>query len=205
MKLYWSTRSPFARKVVIAAHELGLAERLQLVPIVVGMSAPNPDIMKLNPLSRIPTLVLDDGTVLTDSLLICEYLASLGSDGHRLFPAEPARRFDALRRHALASGLIEILVLRRNERDRKEGARSEAHLASFAAKTEAALDTIEREIANGPAGAFDIGDIALASALGYLDFRFADAPWRPGRPRLAAWYKAVSTRPSIGETQHRDG
>ena len=117
MKLHWSSRSPFARKVMVAAHELGLASRLSCVPTVVGMSAPNAEVMRENPLSRIPYLVLDDGTVLTDSLVICEYLQML-TGGHLLFPASPEARIETLRRHALASGLLEILVLRRNERDR---------------------------------------------------------------------------------------
>lgn len=203
MKLHWSTRSPFARKVMVAAYELGLADRITCQRTLVGMSAPNAELMRENPLSRIPTLVLDDGAVLTDSLLICEYLQLLAG-GNLLFPAAADARIDVLRRHALASGLIEILVLRRNERDRPPERRSAAHLASYEAKTSATLDAFERAApAFGP-GAVDIGLVALGCALGYLDFRFGDAPWRPARPVLANWYETFAARPSMVATRHID-
>ena len=83
MKLHWSPRSPYVRKVMIAAHELGLADRLQTVRTVVAMDKPVPELMVENPLSKIPTLRLEDGSVLYDSLVICEYLDTL-HDGPRL-------------------------------------------------------------------------------------------------------------------------
>ncbi len=201
MKLYWSSRSPFVRKVMLAAHELGVADRLTLEPAVVGMSAPNPVVMRDNPLSRIPTLVLDDGTVYSDSLVIIEYLDAL--DGRqKLIPAAGSRRFDMLRRHALASGLIEVSVLRRNERDRPAEKRSEPHLASYGLKTQAALARFDAEAGTYMDQPFDAGQIALAAALGYLDFRFGGEPWRPAHPQLARWHEAVATRPSYQVTVH---
>ena len=201
MKLYWSSRSPFVRKVMLAAHELGIADRLELEPAVVGMGSPNPLVMADNPLSRIPTLVLDDGTVYADSLLIIEYLDALGGR-QALIPAERSRRFDMLRRHALASGLIEVSVLRRNERDRPAEKRSEPHLASYALKTHAALARFDAEAGTYMGQPFDAGQIALAAALGYLDFRFADEPWRLAHARLARWHEAVAARPSYQATMH---
>lgn len=203
MKLYWSSRSPFARKVMVAAHEVGVAGRIEKSPIVVGMSKPNADLIPFNPLSRIPTLVLDDGSVLTDSLVICEYLDGLEGK-HRLLPADPSARLDVLARHALASGLLEIAVLRRNERDRPDGARSEPHLASYAVKTRSALDQFEKTAGSLPTMPFDVAQIALACVLGYLDFRFADEPWRQARPALSRWYDEVCKRPSIRSTEHVD-
>ena len=87
MKLHWSPRSPFVRKVMIAAHETGLVDRLTCVRTVVAMTAPNATLLPDNPLSKIPTLVLDDGSTLYDSGVICEYLDTL-HDGPKLFPAD---------------------------------------------------------------------------------------------------------------------
>ncbi|HXW49283.1 MAG TPA: glutathione S-transferase N-terminal domain-containing protein [Xanthobacteraceae bacterium] len=129
MKLHWSPRSPFVRKVMIVAHERGLAGRLQCVRTVAEMTKPHAELMKDNPLSKIPTLVLDDGTALYDSPVICEYLDAL--DGSpKLFPRCGQARFIALRRQALGDGFLDLLVLMRNERLRAQP--SEAHLVSAA-------------------------------------------------------------------------
>jgi glutathione S-transferase len=115
MKLHWSPRSPFVRKVMIVAHERGIADRLQCVRTVAEMTKPHAELMKENPLSKIPTLVLDDGTPLYDSRVICEYLDALGGDP-RLFPQQGGARIVALRRQALGDGFLDLLVLTRNER-----------------------------------------------------------------------------------------
>src|SRR5262245_66552779 len=99
MKLHWSPRSPFVRKVMIAAHELGLVDRLTCVRTVVATTKPHLALMEENPLSKLPTLVLDDGTVLYDSPVICEYLDTLHA-GAMLFPLEQKARMTALRRQA---------------------------------------------------------------------------------------------------------
>src|SRR4051812_33779817 len=91
MRLHWSPRSPFVRKVMVAAHELGLADRIEHVRTVVRMVQPNPDLLPYNPLSKIPTLVLADGTILTDSVVICEYLDALAGGGILFPPAGPER------------------------------------------------------------------------------------------------------------------
>ena len=118
MKLHWSPRSPFVRKVMVAAHELGLVDRLSLVRTVVAMKTTNKALQADNPLSKLPTLVLDDGTPLYDSVVICEYLDTL-HDGPKLFPSDPKAKWTALRRHALGDGLLELLILWRNERERR--------------------------------------------------------------------------------------
>lgn len=204
MKLYWSPRSPFVRKVMVAAHELGLADSIQTIRTVVAMAQPHAALMRDNPLSKIPTLVLGDGTVLYDSVVICTYLDDLAG-GDRLFPAEPSRRIETLRCHALGNGFLDLLVLRRNERDRPAGARSEPHLVAFAAKTEAVLAAMEREADSLAAKPFDIGHVALGCGLSYLDFRFAGEDWRPAHPRLAAWHAAFAQRPSAVATAFVDG
>ena len=91
MKLHWSPRSPFVRKVMIAAHELGLVERIERLRTVVAMRDPNLDLLADNPLAKIPTLVLEDGTVLFDSLTICEYFDHLAGGGRLFPPARPRR------------------------------------------------------------------------------------------------------------------
>jgi glutathione S-transferase len=203
MKLYWSSRSPFVRKVMIAAHELGLADRIETIPVVVALAQPNADVMAVNPLNKIPTLVTDDGTVLFDSAAICEYLDSLHGGG-TLFPAAPAARWSALRWHALGNGMLDALILWRTERTRPEAQRSQAMLDAFARKIEATLALLEREAADLAAAPVTIGAIGVGAALGYLDFRFADVAWRTGRPRLAAWYETFAQLPSMRATSPHD-
>jgi glutathione S-transferase len=200
MKLHWSPRSPFVRKVMVAAHELGLADRIERMRTVVRMTEPNADLLPDNPLSKIPTLVLADGTVLIDSVVICEYLDALAGGG-RLFPPSGPERWTALARHALGNGLLDILILWRNERDKPEAKRLPELLDSFAVKTRAALDRLERDAPSLAAARFGIGHIAVGCCLSYLDFRFPDLDWRSGRPALAAWHEGFRARPSSQATE----
>jgi len=202
MKLMWSSRSPFVRKVMVAAHEVGVAGRIATERVVVAADKPNAQVMALNPLSKIPTLVLDDGTALYDSRVICEYLDAL-HNGPRLFPAAPAARWQALRRQALGDGLMEVNVLRVTELRRPKEAQGEGHLAAIRLKTASVLDLLERE-ALDPTGQPDIGKITVGCALAHLDFRFAADAWRTGRPKLAAWYGAFAERPSMRATEFVD-
>ena len=197
MKLHWSPRSPFVRKVMIVAHERGLIDRLNCVRTVVAMTTPHAELMRDNPLSKIPTLVLDDGTALYDSPVICEYLDGL--DGKpQLFPLDRKRRILALRRQALGDGFLDLLVLARNERLRE--AHSQLHLTNAAVRSAAVLASLEREADAMAAIAFDIGHIAIGCALSYLDFRFADQDWRKDNPRLAIWHAVFAARPSVRAT-----
>lgn len=193
MKLHWSPRSPYVRKVMIVAHELGLLPRIELVRSVAAMLKPNPAIMADNPLSKIPTLVLDDGRTLLDSVVICEYLNDLG--GGPLFPGRGDARWQALRWHALGDGLLDALILWRNERERKAplGALTEA----FDLKTRAVLQLLEKEVAELEAASFAIGHVTVVCALGYLDYRFGDFGWRAQAPKLAGWFQAMQQRPSV--------
>ena len=100
MKLLYARPSPFVRKVMVALHETGLTDRVECVRTQVAMDAPNAELMRDNPLSKLPTLILEDGTALFDSRVICEYLDGM-HDGVKLFPADPAARFQALRWQAL--------------------------------------------------------------------------------------------------------
>jgi glutathione S-transferase len=203
MKLYWSSRSPFVRKVMVFAHECGLADRIACERTLVTMTRPNTDLLPLNPLGKIPTLVLDDGAVLYDSTVICEYLDSLHG-GRRLFPAPGPARWTALRRHALGNNLLDNLVPWRNETLRPQPQQSPETLAAFELKVRNAVAALEREaeaLATDPVG---IGHVAIACALGYMDFRFAGLGWRDGHGRIARWYDAFAQRPSMIRTAHVD-
>ena len=201
MKLHWSPRSPFVRKVMIVAHERGLVDRLNCVRTVAATTTPHAELMRDNPLSKIPTLVLDDGTALYDSPVICECLDAL--DGKpQLFPLDPKLRLVALRRQALGDGFLDLLVLARNERLREQP--SQLHLTSAAVRNAAVLASLEREADALAASAFDIGHIAIGCALSYLDFRFAEQNWRKDNPHLAIWHAAFAARPSVEATRPVD-
>lgn len=194
MRLHWSPRSPFVRKVMVAAHELGLVDRISTVRTVVAMQKPARELLPENPLGKIPTLVLEDGTILYDSLVIVEYLDSLAGGG-RIIPAAGMARLTELRRHALANGLLDMLILWRNERDRAQPL--PALLDAFALKTEAVLATLEAEceaLATAPVG---LAQITTAIAGAYMDFRFPDLGWRARCPRLSAWQHRFAERDSM--------
>jgi glutathione S-transferase len=199
MKLHWSPRSPFARKVMVFAHETGLAGRIETVRTLVSMTSPNRELMRLNPLGKIPTLVTDDGTALFDSTVICEYLDSL-HDGEKLFPSALKQRWQALRWHALGNNMLDNLVLWRNERVRPRPQQSPETLAAFDLKIRSALSAMDDEAAPLGKAAVGIGHVAIGVALGYIDFRFPELAWRKGHDRIAAWNEPFSQRPSIRAT-----
>jgi glutathione S-transferase len=201
MKLHWSPRSPFVRKVMIVARERGLAGRITCVRTVAAMTKPHAELMKDNPLSKIPTLVLDDGSAIYDSPVICEYLDALDG-GPKLFPTEAKARLIALRRQALGDGFLDLLVLARNERERAQP--SDVHLASVEMRKAAVLKCLEQEAGALAAAHFGIGHIAIGCALCYLDFRFAAEDWRKAHPRIASWHYAFAARPSVRATEPVD-
>ncbi len=197
MKLHWSPRSPFVRKVMIVAHERGLADRIACVRTLAATAKPHAELMRDNPLSKIPTLVLDDGTVLYDLPVICEYLDALVG-GPKLFPTEPGARLVALRRQALGDGFMGMMVLLRDERMRTHP--SERHQASTVTRKAAVLKSLEQEAQALAATPFGIGHIAIGCALSYLDFRFADEDWRKGHPQTADWHAWFAARASVRAT-----
>ena len=203
MKLHWSPRSPFVRKVMVVAHEVGVADRLDCVRTVAATTKPNAELMIDNPLSKLPTLVLDDGTALYDSPVICEYFDTL-HDGPKLFPIESRARMVALRRQALGDGMLDFLVLWRGELMRPVEHQSAAHLENFPVRRDSVLASIERETPALESSAYSIGHIALGCALSYLDFRFTDFDWRKYHSRAAAWHKTFAARPAVQATEPVD-
>lgn len=201
MRLYWSRLSPYVRKVMVVAHEVGLAGEIERVDIEVSMSTANRDLLPFNPLGQIPTLVLADGTTLHDSRVICDYLDATAGGG--LFPAAPAG-WDALRRHALGDGIMDALIIWRQERLKPPERQTQAWLDTFALKIATAIEQLERTSQQLRAAPFDIGHIAIGCALGYLDVRFGDLGWRTGHPALAEWHAGFEARPAARATAPGD-
>lgn len=203
MKLHYSPRSPYVRKVMACAIELGIADRLEKVRSPVAMTEPNLALMRDNPLGRLPTLVTDEGMALFDSAVICEYLDGLA--GSKLFPPIGPARIQALRWHALGDGMLDTCILWRNERDKPAARQTPEWLGNFELKIRNALDFLEGEVAELEKAPVGIGHVAIGCALGYLDFRFQEIRWRQQRPRITAWFTKVSERPSMKDTLPVDG
>jgi glutathione S-transferase len=199
MKLYYSATSPFVRKCLVSAHELGLRERIELLP-----AAPHPvnrdrALVARNPLGKVPTLITDDGAVLYDSRVICEYLNSLG-DGH-LLAERGAQRWRVSCDEALADGILEAAVLVRYETfARPEALRWKDWIDGQMDKVACGLIEIEQR-AGTLEQRIDLGTIAIGCALGYLDFRFAALDWKNSHPKTAAWYARFAARESMQATR----
>lgn len=196
MKLRYSNASPFVRKVLVFAHETGLSGRIELVPTDVW--AADTDIVRDNPLGKVPALVTDDDGIFIGSTLCCEYLDSL-HPGPALLPLNLQRRWPVLQRHALADGIIEAAVAHVVETLRRPGSYVySGALARQQDKIERALDRLAPDVAAFET--LDLSSVTLGCALGYLDFRLGQFDWRAGRPQLAQWFAAFDARPSMRAT-----
>ena len=151
-----------------------------------------------NPLSKVPTLITDDGMVLYDSPVICEYLDSIGA-APPLFPAPGPARWKAKQQEALGDGILDATQPRRRELALPLDDGRRDYIATQQAKVTRALDALEAE-ADSLGALTTIGEVTIACALGYLDFRYANEPWRPGHPKLEAWYAKVAALPAIART-----
>ena len=198
MRLWHNPASPFARKVRIVSREAGLLPRIQEISVMVSPVNPNSDLATHNPLVKIPALETDDGKVLYDSSVICEYLDSLHT-GEHVIPSGAAR-WDALRLQSLCDGILDAAVLCRYETFvRPEPYRWNDWVKGQFTKIHNGLDALDAE-ATAWGERFGIGQIGAACVLGYLDFRFVDENWRASRPTLVKWYEAVKQRPSVVAT-----
>lgn len=202
MKLLYGGLSPFVRKVMIVAHEKGLADRLERVPAPVNPLQPLDLAIAVNPLGKIPALTLDDGTVLYGATVVAEYLDAL--DGAPCFFPSGAAKWAALRRNALGDGILEAGQLVRIEGLRPEDKRWDDWKKVQLLKVTNGLDAAEKEAADLATGTLTIGEVALVCALGWFDVRLPDAAgWREGRPALAAWFETVSRKASVAATAPR--
>lgn len=205
MVLHWSPRSPYVRRVMVAAHEKGLADAFERKrTLVSNFFDPPPEITADNPMGKIPTLVLPDGMVLYDSRVICMYFDSIGRLGPRLYPASGTAHFLALRNEALGIGLTDLLITLIVERNREEKLRSEEMRRIIIQKCQNALAGMTQELPALKARPFDIGHLSIGCALAYTDFRFHELNWRKREPHLAAWYDTIAARPSFSATAFVD-
>ncbi len=198
MKLYMADASPFARKARIVLREAGL-EGVVAEEVSSG-TAIDPGTIRLsvNPLGKIPSLEREDGPAIYDSRVICRYLDALGHAG--LYP-DPPRLWETLTLEATADGIMDAAVLMVYEsRVRPEDKQFPDWVEAQWAKVTRSLDAIEGRWMAHLAGRFDIAHVAVAAALGYLDFRHGARDWRAGRPVLAAWEAGCRTRPSMAAT-----
>ncbi|MGD9536477.1 MAG: glutathione S-transferase family protein [Alphaproteobacteria bacterium] len=191
MKLYSSRGSPFARKAVVVAREHEIALDIELINVFEATF-----LDELNPLRMIPTLVLDDGSVLYDSQVICLYLDDIAGKP-TLYPDKD--RWSWQTRASLAHGLTEASVALRLQQVLPEAERSKTQIDRFSARLDRAIDALEAAADRLAAGALRIDQIGAACALGHVDFRHTEA-WRTRCPKLAAWYDAFRQRPSLAET-----
>ena len=198
MILRSSPTSPFVRKVRIAIGLLGFDGKIEVRET--DLNDAGDSIRKQNPLGKIPALLLDDGTVYYDSRVILEYLDQLAGGG-RIIPREGKARFDALRLQALCDGVLDAGVLLVYEsRYRPAEMRVASWVERQQGKIARALAALE---ASPPAldAVPNVGQIALACALGYLDLRFG-GDWRKDHPRLVAWHDRFAAQvPTFAATK----
>lgn len=188
MILRFAPASPFARKVRIAAGILGLDSKIELKPA--DTSDPADSVRRENPLGKIPTLILDDGSVLYDSRVIVEFLDHVAGGG-RIIPQQPAKRFAALRLQSLADGIMDAGILQVYEGRWRDPSKHEPkwldHQSDKVARALAALEADPPGLDQPP----HIGQIAVACALAYQDLRFGGT-WRKDHPRLVRYLDAFA-------------
>lgn len=200
MKVFYSPHSPFVRKVLVVAHEVGLFDRIELLTSAAGPVNRDAHIVASNPLGQVPTFFTDDGTMLADSRVVCEYLNDLAKAS--VYPVSGERRFAVLTEHSLADGLLNSALLARYERILRPAEKQwdDWYEGQFA-KVRSVIDYFDSAAATLE-GRVDIATITLACALAYLDHRYPDYDWRTGRDALAAWHRRFSDRPSMQDTKY---
>jgi glutathione S-transferase len=197
MKLFYSPASPYVRKCLVVAHELGLSDQIEHLAAAAHPINRDLTIVAANPLGKLPALITDDGQALYDSRVICEYLNDLGKGN--LQPSG-AKRWAVLTEQALGDGILDAALLARYEGFmRPEPLRWADWSKGQMAKIHSGIETIENQCGQW-GDAIDIGKITLACALGYLDFRFASLEWRTQYPNTAAWHLKFNARASMQAT-----
>ena len=200
MQLYTSPTTPFGRKVMVQIRESGLADRIEEIAVAGSPLDPGSLPLAQNPLGKIPALVpAEGGAAIYDSRVICRYLDDRAKAG--LYPTGAAL-WDTLVLEAAADGILDAALLMVYEwRLRPEELRFAPWVEGQWAKIDRALTMIESRLLPQVQGPLDMGQIALACALGYLDFRHGARGWRTDRPHLAAWEAAFALRPSMQATR----
>lgn len=201
MKLRYSPTSPYVRKVSVTLIETGLDKKIERVATSVW--DPKTDIGKDNPLGKIPTLITDDGAVLYDSPVICEYLDSLHK-GPKLFPASGEARWRALRLQALGDGMSDAGILRLLEGRRPKEFQWDKWVERQGNSVARSMDALEEEADAMAKATVTIGHVAVGCSIGWLDYRFPELGWRKDRPALADWYEEFAERKSMRATAPKE-
>ncbi len=200
MRLYASTTSPFVRKVRVVLHELGIAEKCEIIAVTSAPHEPDAALGRANPLNKLPTLELDDGTTLYDSAVICEYLDAVHGRG-QLLPQTGAGRWQVLRTQALADGIVDAGILVRYETVMRPAELAwQPWIDGQRLKVTQGLSELEATIDRQPP-ALDLGGIAIACMMGWLEFRGIEPNLRQSFPRLSAWNDTLQKRPSLAATK----
>lgn len=198
MKLFYTAGSPYARIARIALLETGLDARVEKVEVT--LRDPNSTLLPYNPVGRVPTLELDDGTVLSESILVLAYLDTR-HDRRKLLPMDGSDRWKTLAAFGRAMGFLEGVVTWGREIRRPDGERSPGVVALETTRANRTADWLDKAIAGGGFGGdIDAARIALGIALGHCARRHKAWNWREGRPALADWYDAIEQRPSFTAT-----
>jgi glutathione S-transferase len=199
--LHYSPSSPYARKVMVLAHETSQVERIHISAATGSPLDPGTIPIGQNPLGKIPALERPEGCTLYDSRVICRFLAQAAPSGApALYPDGP-RLWEVLTLEATGDGMMDAALLMRYESViRPEGARHTGWLDGQWAKIERSLAALEARWMAHLAGPLCMGQIAVGCALGYLDFRFAARDWRADHPHLADWFAQFCERPSMQAT-----
>ena len=196
MKLLMSPASPFVRKVLVLLHETKQIDDVVMQSVQAGIGNTEAALKAANPVGKIPALVRDEGPTLYDSRVICRFLDARAGAG-----LYPENGWDSLVLESTADALMDAAVLMVYEaRFRPEEKQSAEWVENQWIKVEGALDALNSRWLSHLEAPLDIGHIAVASALGYLDFRHDARNWRVGRDGLANWFERFSDRDSMRAT-----
>jgi glutathione S-transferase len=198
MKLYLNKTSPYARLVMVVAHEKGLDAKMELA--WTDPWASPAELLAANPYSKVPALVTDAGVPIVDSACICQYLDDIG-EGSRLLPQGRSERLLALKKYGLGRGLIDAAFGVTIERRFHDAGGQLALADRWLAAIGRALVSLEHDeellAANGTV---DLGDLALGVGLSYAEFRLPEVQWKSSSPRLLGWADRLAARPSMRST-----
>lgn len=199
MKLRYSPASPYVRKVMVLLHETDQLDDVELVEGSGTPLAPHVETVQKNPIGKIPALERPGGATLYDSRVICGFLDARA--GGKLYP-EGARRWETLTLEATGDGIMDAALLMTYEgRLRPEEKRMEAFVDAQYCKVEQACAALNTRWMSHLAGPLDMGQVAVACGLAYVDFRHGHRDWRTGNDGLAAWFETFCARASMQATK----
>lgn len=199
MKLYYSPTSPYVRKVMVVLHETEQLNDVELIPASGTPLDPADPLIGKNPLTKVPALEREKGPTLFDSRVVCAYLDARGSGG--LHP-EGEARWDTMTLEALGDGILDAALLMTYEgRLRPDGMQWDSWIDAQWSKIARACAALNERWMAHMAGPLDMGQIAVACALGYVDFRHGARGWRTGNDALAAWFEEFESRDSMAKTR----